>query len=68
MDAPDEEEWEFEKCKPGAGPHGHTAVIQRTWAGSRGSGKMIFEWKCVDCGQKSKVAVVRFVDRRGCVL
>jgi hypothetical protein len=64
----DPEEWEFDKCKPGAGPHGHIAVTKREWAGRRGSGKAIFSWICTQCGQASKVAAVVFVDRHGCVL
>jgi hypothetical protein len=59
---------EFDKCVPGAGPHGHIAATEREWVGSRGSGKMMFSWKCAQCRQRSKKAVVVFVDRHGLVL
>jgi hypothetical protein len=61
-----EGEWEFEKCKPGAGPHGHTAITRREYSGQKRM--LFFYWKCVDCGQEGRQRLLIRVDKHGCVL
>lgn len=60
------EEWEFEKCRPAAGPHGHTAITQQQTTGQKGF--RLFYWECVECGERSKVFVRVRVDKYGAVL
>lgn len=58
-------EWEFQKCKRNAGPHGHLAVTVRERTGR--TGMLFFLWRCVDCGQEGRRYMIR-VDKFGCVL
>ncbi len=60
------EEWEFERCKLGAGPNGHTAITRRQRTKTRGL--LVFYWQCVDCGATSKTKTRVLVNNFGQVL
>lgn len=55
-------EWEFQKCKKNAGPHGHLAITQRESCGRKGM--LFFLWRCVECGQEGRRYLIR-VDKFG---